>query len=180
MKYKLHVFFLILCPLLFILVLRQHIIEGYPYYGLPVTGFFGPFSGFDYPGNDIASYNMSAPECMKKCSTTKGCAGVITSDQDNCWLKYKFTGKISKDNRNVYYNYDGIPYQDVERGVDYWGNDIGENYESIDVDDCKKICNTKSNCAGIVVSPSKSCWLKTDFSNKSSNRDRNTYKKGFQ
>lgn len=181
MKYKIHLFVLILCPIIIIFLFYKNI-EGASsdptkndFTGV-IGEYYGPFTGFDYGGNDIKSYkNTSETKCLQYCSNNSECIGIIRSSSDDCWLKSAFGEKSPNSDRLVYYKYDYIPY-DFSEGSDYNGNDIA--FYKSDEEVCMKICNNTYECAGVVANSNrKECWLKKSLNNPTPNSQRKAYKK---
>jgi uncharacterized membrane protein len=59
------------------------------------------FQGNDSPGNDIPSdnshsTNTSEKDCIKNCKSEKRCVAVVTSPQEECWLKSRLNYPLTQ------------------------------------------------------------------------------------
>ncbi|EQC26776.1 hypothetical protein SDRG_15426 [Saprolegnia diclina VS20] len=138
----------------------------------------------DYYGNDLGLFRVSGSgqdrvtACCTACTTTIGCNG-FTVNGDMCWLKSKLDVATSCPNcLSAAFSGPSYPTQapplnggqcaNVQTGIDYYGNDLGNLYVSGTDQDkvsaCCSACTQKIDCMGFTVHGDM-CWLKSKLLN---------------
>uniref|UniRef100_K3WI69 glucan endo-1,3-beta-D-glucosidase n=1 Tax=Globisporangium ultimum (strain ATCC 200006 / CBS 805.95 / DAOM BR144) TaxID=431595 RepID=K3WI69_GLOUD len=131
------------------------------------TGSCNLENGIDYSGNDIGSaWSASAANCCGICKGFQGCKAFSWNNYNGgtCWLK---SGKGSWSNKSGVISavIDGAASSNgcnVEKGIDYSGNDIGSTW-SADAANCCGICKDFQGCKAFSWNNYNggTCWLKS-------------------
>lgn len=118
----------------------------------------------DYFGNDISNVKGLNTECCQKCRDYPGCRAWTWSDLNGgtCWLKSSSTTKTPKKGVISSVLIDKTPICSFENGIDYIGNDIG-NQAGATPSDCCLICKNRVGCGAFTWSDylKGTCWLKS-------------------
>jgi hypothetical protein len=134
---------------------------------------FDSYSGVDFDGDDRGSwlYNQSLQGCTDACRADNGCrAFTFNTRKSVCILKSGY-GTPKRSNEAISAVVHGLsipPPQDqnarmqLQRGIDYPGNDIDANgYRPVTLEACASQCTNNSQCKGFAYVPASSwCWLK--------------------
>ena len=129
----------------------------------------------EYGGNDISHTFKSLNDCKKSCTSTYGCAGILTdnSNSNDCWLKKSFLNGRPDGNRHAYIlsNNDIVANWKEEKGIDCGGYDMAGYNKTLN--DCKTTCASTQGCVGIVTDNNRgtnNCWLKHKMGNCRTNK----------
>ncbi|OQR85783.1 hypothetical protein ACHHYP_11381 [Achlya hypogyna] len=129
-------------------------------------------TGKDYTGSDIKSVPVTGTSqakvdtCCSTCSVTPGCVG-WTVRANTCRLMSNMIESVADSNIIAAGSYKS-PYTSatcstIQKGMDYYGNDIKlvqvSGSEQDNVDACCKACSNQISCVGWVIDGGD-CWLK--------------------
>jgi len=134
------------------------------------SGYVGPFSGFDYPGNDLGNWSNADPTfCAGQCSKTNGCVGfIVSSTGQGCYAKSKFENPQASTTSNVYTKPGTVipnsaaKYQAPVTGH-YTGNELA-TFTNNDPNYCASQCDGNPTCVAFETN-STDCRTKAQLTN---------------